>query len=273
MAHRDPPKSERSGELALDVVYKFLMSVPKLESTVGNAIRQGIDEVIQGPRTGRWSIDELEKVEKTYIGTRVEILVRSALGLERGNELSGNPDYRIRGHFVDAKFSIFHWRWMIPREAMGQLCLLISAEDAASLFHVGLVRITEDILTASGNRDGKRSISAAGRTAIRWVVEEGKLPRNFLMHDINAKERAALFKMPAGQARVNELFLRFPHKPIPATTVVELATEFEDARRHAIEAAREVGCEILDGDDPNDVKAAAKLNITLPPGHFISTKS
>ena len=32
-----------------------------------------VDDVIMTPKTGRRSYDELEKTEKTYIGTRVEI--------------------------------------------------------------------------------------------------------------------------------------------------------------------------------------------------------
>ncbi|MBK8006821.1 MAG: hypothetical protein IPK12_23875 [Gemmatimonadetes bacterium] len=51
---------------------------------LGDIVRQAIDEVVDGPRTGRWDIDQLTKTEKTYIGTKVEIIVRNELDLDAG---------------------------------------------------------------------------------------------------------------------------------------------------------------------------------------------
>ncbi len=50
----------------------------------GHAIRQSFDEVFDGQRTGRYALAQLSKVEKTYIGTKVEIVVQAEFGLERG---------------------------------------------------------------------------------------------------------------------------------------------------------------------------------------------
>ena len=47
-------------------------------------LRQCVDDVIMTPKTGRRSYDELEKTEKTYIGTRVEIELRAMLNLPKG---------------------------------------------------------------------------------------------------------------------------------------------------------------------------------------------
>src|SRR6478609_317671 len=86
----------------------------------GEAIRQSIDEVLDGPRTGRWDFLHLEKTEKTYVGTKIEIVVRTALGLEPGPNL----DLEIEGIDVDIKWAM-NSQWQIPREAVGQLCLCI----------------------------------------------------------------------------------------------------------------------------------------------------
>lgn len=43
-------------------------SGPDPEETFGEVIRRSIDEVLDGPRTGGWSLDQLEKTEKTYVG-------------------------------------------------------------------------------------------------------------------------------------------------------------------------------------------------------------
>src|SRR3954451_9401956 len=83
----------------------------------GGVLRQSIDEVLDGPRTGRWDFAQLEKTEKTYVGTKVEIVVRDALGLERGPKL----DLEIEGHHVDTKWAM-NSAWQIPREAFEELC-------------------------------------------------------------------------------------------------------------------------------------------------------
>lgn len=76
--------------------------------------RQAIDEVIDTPRSGRFTLDELEKTEKTYIGTKIEILLRNYLRLQRGLKL----DLLIDGVEVDVKNTVVS-NWTIPSEAMG----------------------------------------------------------------------------------------------------------------------------------------------------------
>ena len=55
-----------------------------LSAFIPAMLRQVIDDVIKTPKTGRRSYDELEKTEKTYIGTLVEIELRNFLALKRG---------------------------------------------------------------------------------------------------------------------------------------------------------------------------------------------
>ena len=107
-------------DAGLEAVYAFFAAVPNCEETFARAIRQAIDEVIDGPWTGRFLFSELEKTEKTYIGTRIEIVVRAALGLERRGKL----DTVVEGHELDVKWSASN-SWMIPTEAVGELCLLL----------------------------------------------------------------------------------------------------------------------------------------------------
>jgi hypothetical protein len=56
----------------------------RLKAELPVLIRQAIDEVVDAPRTGRVHSRELEKTEKTYIGTKVEILVRNFFRLPKG---------------------------------------------------------------------------------------------------------------------------------------------------------------------------------------------
>ena len=77
-------------------------------------LRDCIDDVIMTAKTGRRSYEELEKTEKTYIGTRVEIELRALLRLRKGR-----LDTVILGHDVDIKHTMGS-NWMIPTEAVDQ---------------------------------------------------------------------------------------------------------------------------------------------------------
>ena len=153
-------------DAALQAVIDFLKTRADLVEIVGNALRQSFDEVIDGPRTGRYRIEELEKTEKTYIGTKVEIILRNELALPRGAIL----DNLIAGNEVDTKFSL-KGNWMIPREAVGQICLLVEGSDNAGIFSVGLMRMVPSVLTNGANQDGKKSVSAVGKAHI-WHSPE-----------------------------------------------------------------------------------------------------
>ncbi|MFX3878832.1 NaeI family type II restriction endonuclease, partial [Streptococcus suis] len=68
----------------------FAIEVPQL-------FRRAIDEVIDSPRTNRFTLKETEKTEKTYLGTKIEILLRDHLKLGKGKNL----DLSINGYDVD----------------------------------------------------------------------------------------------------------------------------------------------------------------------------
>jgi len=67
----------------------------------GRAIRTAFDEVLDGGRTGRIDLRELDVVEKAYTGTKIAIILRDALGLQRGTELS----LSVAVHDVEVLFS------------------------------------------------------------------------------------------------------------------------------------------------------------------------
>src|ERR1700760_2481825 len=95
--------SDASEDPALEVVAARIQELagPDPIQTFGQAIRRSIDEVLDGPRTGRWGFEQLEKTEKTYVGTKLEIVLRTALGLEPGPRL----DLEVDGVDVDVKWA------------------------------------------------------------------------------------------------------------------------------------------------------------------------
>ncbi len=175
---------------------------PDMVDRFAGAIRQSFDEVFDGQRTGRYSLDQLSKVEKTYIGTKVEIVVQAEFGLQRGRRM----DYLVAGEEIDAKWSMRSGGWMIPTEAVGELCLCLTADDAKSIFSVGVVRAEEGRLRTSKNQDKKRQLNKTGMSAMRWLQESGQLAENLLLN-LDERTRSAILDYDlSGQQRVNEPF-------------------------------------------------------------------
>lgn len=200
--------------------------VPDPEVFFGRIIRQSIDEVLDGPRTGRWGFDQLEKTEKTYVGTKLEIVLRTALGLERGTKL----DLVIEGRQVDVKWAMTS-AWQIPREAVGELCLCVGGLDDVTYFRVGVVRCDVTLLNLGRNQDGKATLSSAGRAAMRMLVVSAPVPPNFVA-EMNPHLRTAITNEPTIQRRITRLFRELPGTPIPRDAVRTIArTEGDPMRR------------------------------------------
>lgn len=220
--HPSMPKIE-DPEVA--IVRDTLLSKPNFLTVIGLALRKSFDEVIDGARTGRYMIEELEKTEKTYIGTKVEIVLRDELELERGQIL----DNLISGIEVDTKFSL-SGGWMIPREAVDKICLLVTGNDNSGKYSVGIIRASLGNLTKKGNQDGKRSVSADGKKSIVWLVQNEPMPRNFLL-DLDPEVRIAILSKNSGMKRINALFKHVTGKIIPRHAIEQVARQKDPMRR------------------------------------------
>lgn len=227
----------------------------KLEVFFGPTLRQAMDEVIDMPRTGRYFLEQIEKTEKTYIGTKVEIVLMHELGLERGDKL----DAQIDGYEVDIK-NTTGTNWMIPKEALDEICLLVQASDKKGTFSVGLLRCTEENLSLGGNRDQKKSVSAAGKKNILWVVKDGQMPENVFLH-MDPVVRDRIFNAGSAKMRLAEFF-RSRIGIINQRYLVESVSQQRDymkrIRRNggAQDILDEEGLEILWGGRKDDNKAA-----------------
>lgn len=252
----------------LDKVTAWFRSVPEMQTRFGAAIRQSFDEVFDGQRTGRYHLGQLSKVEKAYIGTKVEIVVEAEFGLQRGHRM----DYLIANEEVDAKWSMRSGGWMIPTEALGELCLCLTADDINGVFSVGLIRATEDRLTGSRNKDSKGRLSPEAQASIAWLAHEAPLPENLLLHLEEATRNAVLDPNLSGQRRINELFQRVQERIIRREVVLTVAQQDDgpkrvrDARKH-LDA---FGIEIL-GHQGEDPAAARVFGLPVPrKGEWVS---
>ena len=223
-----PQQISCASDIALNEVVGFFQEVPDFPSRAGEAIRKAFDEVIDAERTGRWDLNALEKTEKTYIGTKVEIVFRAEFELPRGNKL----DNLIHGNEVDTKFSLTGG-WMIPSEAFGELCLLVSGNDDRGSFSVGLIRASLNYLGAGQNKDGKKGISAEGKKQISWLVRDAPLPRNFIL-DLSPSIRTEILSQPHATKRIKSLFTLVKNQIIPRSAITAICRT-QDALKRARE--------------------------------------
>ena len=248
----------------------WFRSESRMAERFGAAIRQSFDEVLDGQRTGRYSLTQLSKVEKTYIGTKVEIVIQAEFGLQRGNRM----DYLVDDQEVDAKWSIKSRGWMIPTEAVGELCLCMTADDDRSTFSVGIVRADEANLRTSANKDKKRRFNDDGIAAMAWLVNSGKLPENLLLH-LSEEARSAILDYDlSGQQRVNQLF-RCVHNKVVRREVVLTVAQQDDGPKRARDARRHLQPEgiVVLGHQGSHPGIAAGLKIDAPPkGSWIATR-
>ncbi len=192
---------------------------------VTGLFRQAFDEVIDAPRTNRFTLAEIEKTEKTYIGTKVEILLRNFLGMPKGKIL----DLSVNGVEVDIKMTTAR-DWMIPRESIGRPAILMKADERTALCDVGLVVCRPDYLRTSNNQDKKGQIAAAQYVHIWWILRRQPYPKNF-WEVLPLAERKAIMEAGTGKWRLAALFERIQGQPISRSQVEAIAQQDDYMKR------------------------------------------
>jgi hypothetical protein len=187
--------------------------------------------VINTPKTGRRLIEELYAPEKTYIGTCVENELRYFLRLPRGTDL----DFEIGGVDVDLKFSVGE-SWMIPPEAFGRPCIILSADEYTARFCFGLFLARPEYLT-KGNRDKKCGINKLGKQSIRWIVKDEAYPPNF-WQSVPQAVAQTIVSQRSGNDRVIALFREIQDRPIGRKIIEDVAMQKDPMRRSRADKSR-----------------------------------
>lgn len=226
-------------------------------------LRATLDQLYDGQRTGRFRWSQLHKTEKTHCGTLVEINLHRRFKFADGQLL----DYKIVGIEVDCKYSQTLGGWMVPPEAVDQICLLVWANDEQSVWSLGLVRATQDKLTAGKNRDLKASLSAIGVGQIHWLFERAALPPNILLQmDQEVVEK--IMRLKSGVKRLNELFRQALGLRVTRGVVATVAQQDDYMKRirengGARSELRPEGIVIL-GQYLSHVQVAKDLGVAVP---------
>lgn len=141
------------------------------ESSFTDCIRRASDFVIDPVTTGRTRLDEIDNVEKTFVGLKVEHFIRDVLDAPKGLR-----DLVIDGIDIDVK-NTTRDTWMIPPETYREdgICLLVASDERLHQCWLGLIVAREEFLNAD-NRDGKRSVSRGAFENILWIFDGVQYP-------------------------------------------------------------------------------------------------
>jgi hypothetical protein len=240
----------------------------------GYALREALDQIYDGQRTGRWDYTQLSKTEKTHVGTLVEIWLQREFDFADGDEL----DFSIAGVDVDCKWSLNLYAWEIPLEMYSRgnkIALVLWANEYTARWACGLIRITEDVLRPLGKqRDQKRRLNDVGRERILWVVPGADLVKNTLL-DIQDEAKLKLIVYAArGQTAVTNMFRELQGVLINRAAVLTAAQQVDSAKRvrDARKHLQAEGIVIFGHYRPHPTMAAA-LGLPVPTlGRFVSTR-
>lgn len=274
------PAPSDNPDVEMDAVEAELYRLDPTGDQVATVLRDTLDQLYDGQHTGRWKYDQLHKTEKTHMGTLVEINLHRQFAFADGDA----TDYRIAGIEVDCKYSMTYGGWELPPEAIDHLCLLVTANDQASTWSAGLVRVRTEYLRDRRNRDSKSQLTAAAtRSHVRQLwPRRGHLAENLFLH-MDPRDRERIFSAKArrgsqhGQAKTNELFRTVQRRIIRRAEVATVAQQDDFMKRArgnggARSALRPEGILVL-GHQDNDPLVAAALGLPVPrKGEFVSAR-
>ncbi|MER0071543.1 NaeI family type II restriction endonuclease [Corynebacterium sp. KPL2850] len=215
-------------ENAISLFIEAFQSVDPDGKRLAKVFRDSFDQIYDGQHTGRYSIEQLSKTESAHLGSIVEINIRREFDdiINDGEVM----DFEIKDYEVDCKYSKSRFGWMIPSEALGHHGMLCHADDATSRFRVGFIKFDNSVLNKGGNRDGKRTVSAAGRKYITWLHFDEPFPPNTLLQ-LDPDDKDRILSLKSGAARLNELFRTAQEMRIPRGIVATVAQQKDYMKR------------------------------------------
>lgn len=203
---------------------EILGRVPELIATLPDQMLAALESVLEPVRTGRTQLSDLDNVEKTFVGLKVEHFVRDMLDAPKGIR-----DLVLAGQNVDIKNTVGNsWSWMIPPETYrkSEPCLLMALDAARWEAWMGLIVARPDYL-GKPNRDGKRRILSKAYTHISWLVQAARLPRNH-WDGIDMARFRDLRKVNGGNVRAERYFIENLRRPTHRSVLLALLYDQKD---------------------------------------------
>lgn len=236
------------------------------------AIRNSIDYVLDGARTGRFDLrsPKVHPGERASVGAKLEYEVLRVFSLPKSKPL----DTLVSEIPVDIKATIGK-NWTIPTEAHCQLCICTQIDLTRNRHRTWLVRTHRSWLyRGAGNNDGKRGLAAQARD--QWSVplyDWTALPVNPLTFLTEEQADQVLAEKPGQVKRLLMMFRFLEGRIIPRNVILTVGAGNGDPMRRARQArdeAAEEGLTLLCGDWVESRDQAAARGISLRPGEWIA---
>ncbi|MFE8006355.1 NaeI family type II restriction endonuclease [Streptomyces sp. NPDC057418] len=238
------------------------------------AIRNSIDYVLDGGRTGRFDLlsPDVHPGERASVGAKLEYEVLRIFDLPKAQPL----DTLIANVPVDIKATVGD-NWAIPAEAHCQLCICTQIQMRKNRHRSWLVRTHRSWLhRGKGNRDGKRGLAVDARN--NWSVplyDWANLPVNPLRYLTQEQAVKVLAKKPGQVKRLLMMFRFLEGRIIPRNVILTVGAGNDDPMRRARQARDEAvkeGLTILCGDWVESRDQAAARGISLQAGEWIALR-
>lgn len=191
-------------------------------------VQDAIEFVLDPVTTGRTEVHELDNVEKTFVGLKVEHFLRDLLDAPKGIR-----DLVISGHDVDVKNTLDN-SWMIPPETYSreEICLVVNIKPDARLCWLGLLVARQAYLNAP-NRDGKRGVKSGATENVYWIVENASYPPSRWEPFDMAQFRRLRSDIKGGTRRLSEFFRNNLEVPVHRKVIEALLYPASDYMKRA----------------------------------------
>ncbi len=247
-----------------DEILRRVGSLESIRERFPILVRDAVDFVLDAVRTARTSIKELDNVEKTFIGLKLEHFARDMLDVPKGLR-----DLVICGRDVDIKNTVGS-NWSIPQETYrnSEPCLLMAVDEATHTCFLGLVIAKQDYLHGGrGNRDTKKGLSSQGFKNILWLLNgEAFPPSKFreLNMDRFRELRKTLFGNDRAAQFCRENLGRIVHRDVIQTLLFDQYDYMKRLRANggAPDTLRHEGIAILIGTYTQDRSVAKQLGFS-----------
>lgn len=201
-----------------------VQKLPDLSVSFPALVVSALEYVIDPIRTGRNKLSDLDNVEKTFIGLKVEHFLRDRLDAPKGLR-----DLVIGGRDVDVKNTVSDsWSWMIPQEtySRSEPCILVAVDETRREAWLGLFVARPEYLSLP-NRDKKCGIKKSAYIHIRWLAQGLRFPID-RWESINMERFRYLRVIPGGSERAATFFEENLRRPIHRSVLQALLYDQKD---------------------------------------------
>ncbi|MET7885366.1 NaeI family type II restriction endonuclease [Streptomyces avermitilis] len=221
---------------------------------LAGALRDCFDAALDTENTGRFDLRQLRGRERALTARELERSLRRAFPFDAGEstDLVWHPSGRRTPVPFELRLSLTGPNWRFSPHTPDALCLVVQADDRASRWSAGLIRVRPDALarTSEPENAGTAELTpSARRSAVLWLHRDAPLPENVLLH-LDDATRAAILAPKGAVDRTAEFFRRVQGRPVPVTALRPLLRGQDHKRRvqEAVVVLRPEGVLVVRGN-------------------------